>query len=283
MNVYLGPQKWMGKGIIRVAEALETHKPDSVRIVWDRDKADLEIVHVVGCGSLPADLGVRPYGIVQYCFATTEQPTADFWVPIWKKARAVWSYYELPGQGFKYLHQPLGVDPAIFHNRHNGHENGHYRNGREYIIATHGYVAETEGVRECHTAAARLDLPAAHLGPNLGQGGDTFNGLSEEDVAALWSRSERVAALRRVEGFELPGLEGLLCGARPVAFDASHYREWYGPHAEYVPECTPEELTRILVDLLSVPPEPVADWEREAVKETFCWPKLTAAFWGAIL
>jgi hypothetical protein len=219
-RVYLAPQAWMGRGIQRVAEALVAHAPKDVEVVADRAAAQLEIIHVVGCGSLPEDVGI-PYAVVQYCYRTTEQPALDFWLPIWERARAVWSYYDLPGaDSYKLLCQPLGVDPEIFHERNND------ANGREYGIATHGYVAETEAVHECHRAAARAELKAAHLGPNLGQGGDTFHNLSEEDVAALWSRSERVAALRRVEGFELPGYEGLLCGARPVAFDAPHYRRW---------------------------------------------------------
>lgn len=277
MKVYVKPQRWMGRGIQRLAEALDRHKPDGVEIVRDRERADLEVIHVIGCGSLPSDLARIPYAVVQYCLRTTEnEGDLNYWLPVWQKARAVWSYYDLPRNGYRLLHQPLGVDPDIFHERNNA-------NGREYAIATHGYVAETEAVHECHRAAARAEHKAAHLGPNLGQGGDTFKDLSEEDVAALWSRTERVAALRRIEGFELPGVEGLMCGARPVAFDAPHYRAWYGKHAEYVPECGPKALTRILAELLQTPPRRVTKRERETVAKRFSWPKLTEAFWGAIL
>lgn len=266
----------MGRGIQRVAKALERYKPDSVKIVNDPSQADLAVIHVVGCGSLPPNM-LKPYAIVQYCYATTERPTIDYWLPVWQKARAVWSYYDLPRAGcFKLLCQPLGVDPDVFHERNN-------RNGREYAIATHGYVAETEAIHECHRAAARAVAKSAHLGPNLDQGGDTFKDLPEEDVAALWSRSERVAVLRRVEGFELPGVEGLLCGARPVAFDAPHYRRWYGKHAEYVPECGPKALTRLLTDLFQTRPKPVSKKERKQIAEEFSWPKLTKRFWEAVL
>jgi glycosyltransferase involved in cell wall biosynthesis len=278
-RVRVQPQAWMGRGIHRVAAALTKYAPKGVEVVTEPEAAELDVIHVVGCGSLPADLRfARPYAIVQYCYRTTERPTLDYWLPVWRRARAVWSYYRLPGhEEFPLLHQPLGVDPGVFHEHNNGH------GSRQYGIATHGYVAETEAVHECHRGAARAGKTGAHLGPNLGQGGDTFQDLSEDDVAALWSRSERVAALRRVEGFELPGVEGLLCGARPVAFDAPHYREWLGEHADYVPEVAPKVLTRLLGELFATPPRPVPKSERRAVARQFSWPVLARRFWEAVL
>jgi hypothetical protein len=138
---------------------------------------------------------------------------------------------------------------------------------------------------ECHAAARSLFRKGVHLGPRhaSAEAWACRDGLSDDGVAALWSSCEWIAALRRVEGFELPALEGLLCGARPVAFDREHYRHWLGEHAEYVPEGTAPEVTAALLELFGRKPRPVRAAERDAVVARFAWPALAAAFWERAL
>lgn len=280
MKVYLEPQDWMSQGIKRVAAALTTYRPEGVRVVGDREKADLEIVHVVGWGSFPEGFGDRKHALVQYCLRTTEDGSPARWLDLWREAEVIWSYYDLAAyvgsDDFGFYHAPLGVDGSVFRPVGDGR--------RPFTIGTSGYVAETECVEECAKAAASVGGAMAHLGPDLGfPSVNCKKGLSDDGVARLWSSCERVAALRRCEGFELPAFEGLACGARPVAFDAPHYRAWLQDSADYIPELSADELVPLLADLFSQPARPVSESERAAVLERCNWQTLAAGFWERAL
>lgn len=281
MNVYLEPQEWMSRGIKRVRDALATYRPEGVSLVDSREKADLEIVHVVGWGSFPEGFGDRRFALAQYCLLTTEDSSPSRWLDVWRQAEAVWSYYDLPAHvaddNFEFYFAPLGVDGNVFRPIGEGR--------RSFKIGTSGYVAETESVGECARAADKIGGATAHLGPDLGMPGRISykEGLSDDGVARLWSSCERVAALRRVEGFELPAIEGLACGARPVAFAAPHYERWLESHADYVPECSADELVPLLAELFAKPPRPVSEAERKAVLERFDWKTLAGGFWERVL
>ena len=81
---------WAGKGLSRAMYRVETAligaMPPGVEPSSSRDDSDLEIVHVIGTGSIPSDLGVRPYAMIQYCLRSTEEPDTAFWLPMWSKA-----------------------------------------------------------------------------------------------------------------------------------------------------------------------------------------------------
>lgn len=275
MKVYLAPDAWLGKGIRRVAEALASYRPSGVEIVPSRDQADFEIAHIVGWGTVPAGLGEdRPYAAVQYCWQTTEDPSLARWrSEVWNEARAVWSYYDLPTE--KLYLAPLGVDSKVFF------PNG---NAKRYRVGSSGYVAASECVGEVHEALRRVGGEHAHLGPVLGITGVVYrNGISDAEVAALWRSCERVSALRRGEGFELPGFEALLCGTRPIVFATPVYRRWYGEHAEYVPEVEPLELVNHLAEVLAKDPRPVSEDERQEIRAAHDWQKLASGFWERAL
>lgn len=271
----------LSRGLHRVADALTRHAPDWAEIVADPAKADLLVYHVIGFGSLPPlpDLLRQNYALVQYCLRSTEDPTPAAWLPVWRGAKAVWSYYnldEFAGEAagsFPFYYASLGVDTEVF------------RPGplvrTSFIIGTSGYIAETEGVRECHAAARLVNRKQFHLGPDLelGPGVSYMLDVPDSLVADAWGRCAFVAGLRRCEGFELPALEGLACGARPVVFDAPHYRRWYGGHAEYVAEGPADRLVADLADLFSRPVRTVTAAERAAVAVEYDWGRIAARFW----
>lgn len=274
VRVYLEPADWYSRSIHRVAAALRENAPRGVKIVSTREAADLEIVHVVGTGSLPADLGARPYAVVQYCYRSTEKPTPDFWRPIWDRARLVWSYYDLE-LAERFYHAPLGVDARIF--RANAAR-------RRFKIGTSGYVAASESIGECADAARRVGGEHFHLGPDLGFPGLVYRtGVPDAELANLWGSCEYVSGLRRVEGFELPVLEGFACGARPIVFDTPDYRRWFGDFAVLVPELAPAALADELASILAAEPEPIGEAERAAVLERFSWKTLARGFWERCL
>jgi glycosyltransferase involved in cell wall biosynthesis len=108
-------------------------------------------------------------------------------------------------------------------------------------------------------------------------------GLRDIELAEFWSQCSFVAGLRRIEGFELPALEGLMCGARPIMFDAPHYRRWFGEHAEYVPEVGAEELVDHLTHVMERPVRVVSAAERVEVLRKFNWKDLCERFWEALV
>ena len=276
-----------GVGVKRVRDNIGAHAPNGVHFVETPAEADLVIYHVVGVQNMtdtPLDDLIRiigkPYAIVQYCLRTTEKPTADFWLPLWRGARLVWSYYDLDRWAFdqvghtfpNFYYAPLGANADVFKPS---------SDAKRFTIGTSGFVAETEGVAEAYAATRAVRGAMFHLGPDLALGRRVASlvGLSDEAVARLWSECAYVAGLRRVEGFELPTIEGLLCGARPVCFDAPHYRHWLGDFAEYVPEGDFTSVAQALTALFRGPYRPVTTAEIEAAKVRFDWRTFVHGFW----
>lgn len=274
VNVYLEPDAWLSQSIHRVAKAMKAHAPKGVTIAASREVADLEVLHVVGWGGVPADLGVRPYAAIQYCLESTENPDVGEWAArVWQAARVVWSYYWLPTENL--YRAPLGVDGAAFKLR---------SGGKRYLIGTSGYVAESECIGEIDVAARSLNRAHFHLGPKInGFATVTRNSITDEQLAEEWGACEYVSGLRRIEGFELPAYEGLACGARPIMFDREHHRRWMGDSAIYVEEQEPAALVLELRDVLSRPAFPVTETERADMLERCSWARIVKGFWERVL
>lgn len=278
----------LSRGIHRVAAALERYAPDWVEIVHDPDQADLRIGHCIGIAGMEEWCAKGPYALVQYCLRTGGGSAVE-WSKIWRNAKAVWSYYDLEDflnesictpdafgrRGF--YHAPLGVDGEIFTPSMPLRKN--------FLIGTSGYIAETEGVLECYRASQALGRMHFHLGPKelgLGPGVTYMLNIPDEIVADAWSQCSFVAGMRRIEGFELPAIEGLMCGARPIMFDAPHYTQWFGEHAEYVPEGPADEVYEAVLKIVSRPVRPVTPAERTLCAQKFDWKKLVTGFWEAM-
>jgi hypothetical protein len=136
--------------------------------------------------------------------------------------------FEVP---FNFYHSPLGVDPSVFYRRETG-------SNSQYVIAACSKHALAEGARECAFATKRVNHKMFFLGHELRRGQDIMckQNISDDDLAHYYSECMFVSGLRRIEGFELPVIEGALCGARPIVFDQPHYREWFGDFAIFIPE-----------------------------------------------
>lgn len=303
MKVFAECNPQYSQGIHRIVRAIKAHAPADagIEFVERIEEADFRILHVIGWGSIPwanpcypehsDPFEAMPYAVMQYCVRTSENPSAGlWWDQVWKRARVVCSYYDLARYladdrsvgaseafGYPFYFAPLGVDASTFRRR------GPVR--KRFTFGTSGYVAETEGVPEVYAAVTRRGGELFHLGPRLfaGEGVTFANGISDAMLAQLWSQCLYVAGLRRVEGFELPAAEGLLCGARPVMFDAPHYRDHFGDLAEYVPEVEPSELIEHLSAILARPYRAVTDVEIARAREIFNWPTIIRGLWERIL
>lgn len=274
----------------RVVHALKTYAPWPVKFTTDPTKADMSILHVIGYPeTLEAALRLidtdHAYTVIQYCMRSTQQPHTGSWDVIWNNAKLVWSYYDIPEfcqqDGTKsppnFYMSPLGADPIF--SAHPPHE------VKMYTMLTSGFVAESETVAEVAAAIKQINGTHFHLGPkDVAPYADAFGlGISDRLLADVYSRTCFVAGLRRAEGFEMPAAEGLCAGARPICFDAPHYRRWFEPWAKFIPETDFDGTVDALVKVFEEGYEPLTDDERKRAKDFFDWERIATGFWEGVL
>jgi glycosyltransferase involved in cell wall biosynthesis len=274
----------------RVAKNLLRYAPSWAMPVATEEEADLVLLHTIGYPETEAALerlAGKHVVIAQYCLRTTQRPEVASWLPLWFKSAFVWSYYDLHraidesgyfGRHPQILVTPLGVDPGVFTMPPAGGR-------RMFTIATSGYVAASETVTEVSAAVLAARGLMFHLGPPGVVDGThvTYgHGISDQGLRDFYQRCSFVAGLRHVEGFELPVLEGLMCGARPVVFDQPHYSDWYEGFAEFIPEGTTEEITAALTEIFLAGPRPVTERERQRAVRRFAWKEVAAQFWRRV-
>ena len=278
------------KAIDRIADALRKYIPEGMELVQSEDEAELVIIYAFGLRR-----GVKhhterllkagkKYAIVQICIRNTPNPKTEDWLPIWQKAQLVWSYFDLNRYcvedgnlgNFNFYFAPLGVNSEIFQ------QTGELK---DYIVASSGHGFSRESMREIVLAAREVNRRVFHIGQamEVGRDIDYSNGMSDADLAKSLSRCSFVAGLRRTEGFELPVIEGLLCGARPICFDKPHYRTWFASLPEYIPEGTDEEVIQSLVKIFKEPVRPVTKDEKDYVKAFFNWKAVAEGFWRKLI
>jgi len=206
--------------------------------------------------------------VIQYALRSTQKPNTHNWVDLWNNALAVWSYYDLielckedgADCKFNFYHGPLGT---------------RFNRGKEasdFLIATSGLSYLTESVRECMAVANELNKKVFHVGPNLGYKNTIYSdGIDDELLAYHYSHCEYVSGLRRIEGFEFPVIEGLMCGARPIVFDKPHYRKWFNNYAIFIQENDRENVKKALQEVLRRDAIPVSEKEKLEIKNKFSW------------
>jgi hypothetical protein len=292
MKVYVEVPPGLSKAMERVVAALKNYAPRSIKFVKEKEDAELVLLHVIGYPETIAAVEEcqerkQKFGIIQYCLRSTQKPDTRDWASIWQAATIVWSYYDLPklcvedgwAKGsFPFYHSPLGADPIFSEPRPTMHV-------KMYTMLTTGYVAESEGVLEVAEAVRRIGGRHFHLGPrDVAPNADMIGfGLSDHLLVDVYSRCCWVAGLRRCEGFEMPAAEGLVSGARPIMFDAPHYRKWFEPWAEFIPEGTFDETVDALVAVFDKGYRAVTEKERGEASRRFNWNAIVVPFWMQVL
>lgn len=272
------------RSVRRVADALERHSEVA---------PDVRVFHVTGrLEHVTRDVEEHdgPFALVQYVVRSSQKPSTRAWLPLWRAAECVWSYYDLPAlceqdglpADFRFYHAPLGIDDAFRTSR--GVK-------KQYVVATHGDYL-TQSTRECVIAACRTRDDArrpshggraAHLGGEFPTDRlvDFYDDITDAELADVYSSSWYVSGLRRCEGFELPAAEGLACGARPILFDRPHYRQWYGDHAEYIEEAPrPDVIDQLRAVFARRRPVPAS--ESAWAVDFFDWDRIIAGFHEAL-
>lgn len=280
LKVHVAPPAHLSQAMHRVGAALARHAPAHVEIVSDPDSADFRVLHVIANDAIPY-VAARPdlkFAVMQYCYLTAG---LGDWASVWDRATTVWSYYDLPTDHLYYA--PLGIDPVFHVESPVGKRRGCF---------TSGYVSGpgAEAIEEVVIAAYRANLLPVHLGPKpvgflrpIPTSWRTLHGISDSALASVYQGCAWVGGLRYSEGFEMPCIEGLSCGARPIVFDQPAMRHWYGEHAIYVPECSGPALVDHLIPILSGLPPPVDVDEVHDVRNRFDWKSLVTNFWERAL
>ena len=259
--------------IQRIVTAFKRYSPDTMEFVDTQDDADFVIIHAYGhrrqvkYRAERLQKAGKKYAIVQLTIRSTSNPDTADWIFTWRNAELIWSYLDLPklcredgvDPNFVFYFAPLGVDTDLF---------------EEIPIPSRGYKivvgnSRDESVAQCVNAA---EGKVFHLG----------QGVSEQDLVYAYSSSEYVSGLRHIEGFEMPVLEGLMCGARPISFDKPHYRHWFDEIAEFIPEGNGPEVEAFLRELFSKPVRTVTQTEKERVAYRFNWQPIIEGFWAKI-
>jgi glycosyltransferase involved in cell wall biosynthesis len=298
MKVFLAPTGICehARAFRRIAAALARYAPPHITITTDRDSADLVILYAISLDAVEAARDIRAWGkdyaVVQCCVAPTICPI-DWWGELWAGAVVTWSYYDLSQHmdpSWTFYHAPLGIDDVF--------KQPQPAQPRNLVITT-GYVdgPGAEAISEVWRAVSIVNslpgqpfaLQPLHIGPKHVQGmvnvpsnWHNEEGVTDERLAHLYSRAKFVSGLRHVEGFELPAAEALACGARPVVFwTQPTMRHWYGDLAQYVDECSGDELVSQLVAEFSEP-WPVEDDERAMALKRFDWETIVTGFWNRI-
>jgi hypothetical protein len=276
--------------MFRVAKHLTELAPRGLEFVRRESEADVIVLHAIGYPETVEAVrrivarGQR-YAIIQYCLRTTQQPNTRPWLPLWAEADCVWSYYDLfdlivhdgsaldGTYGINFYQAPLGVDPEQFYPE---------SSEKKYTLFTSGYVADSECINECAEAVKRVNGKMFHLGPHLDLDPRYVHsalGITDGQLRDVYQTCLFVAGLRREEGFELPAAEGLICGARPIMFDAPHYRTWFDPWAEFIPERDPQSVVESLVTLFKKGARPVTARESYSATVRFDWFRIVNGFW----
>lgn len=280
---------------VRIAQALTATAPAWARVVQDVAQADVQVLQVVSLDARRAVKAPR-YTVIQHAqqFEHRHGGRAPIVVPVgfnpwealWAKSLAIWSPLDIAKQldgrsAARLYHAPFGVDSSVF--RPSGAP-------RDVGLVTHGYSNFDEPIEEAAAAALRAGLTVVHVGPfevdgmdpRISPGMSAVNSLTDNELAALYSRARWVSGLRYKEGFELPALEGLACGARPLCFDTPANREAFGDHAFFVPELTGDALVNQLATVLSHHARPVGVQELNDVTLLYDWERLAKGYWLAL-
>lgn len=289
MNVFLDPIGLHSRSMLRTARALERYAPSGIRIVQSQEDADLVILHVIGADAIERANVVlasgKQYAAIQYCLRSAGG-TPDGWHSFWNRSVLVWSYYDLRGNGgFNFHYAPLGIDDAFL-------RQPYVQRLRDNLVVTTGYVdgASAEAIAEVWRAAEIAGVEAIHVGPSRVEGMRTQpakwnarHDLTDEELAALYGRASFVSGLRHVEGFEMPGIEGLAMGARPIMFRQPAIKHWYGDFAEYVEDRSGQPLVDDLVKIFTGRYHAVGIAEQERAVTRFDWQPICVGFWQRVI
>ena len=291
LRVFVDPRPAsLSRAMYRVSKALARYAPDEVAIVDGSGSVDVQVLHSIDAWPDRHKLsGNVNYAVIQYCYKTARGATDDLMAGLWQDSLMVWSYYDLHKEMYRlspdtpfYL-APLGVDDVF-------KQPPSYDDEEDIGLVTTGYVdgPGAEALAIITQAAIDSGLSCVHVGGDCldRQFGYSprwrrYEGVSDEQLRDFYCQALWVSGLRHVEGFELPVIEGLACGARPIVFDRPDTRLWYGGLADFVAD--DGSLIDSLMHVFSFSPDALAWRDQELALERFDWQIIAEGFWDMLL
>jgi hypothetical protein len=265
--------------IYRINREFVKRAPEFIEFVDHPRQADFQIIQCVGAGSLTKIWNQR-YVLFQHCLSSADIGCHSVWKGIFKEALMVASYIDLPSllkfSACNFYMTPWGIDDSVFKL---------LEKPRSKALITTGWSLRHEAIEECYLAAKRLRLEMVNLGDDFhfGEGFSAVSRISDRELCNLYNECNFVSGLRFHEGFEIPVIEGLMCGCRPICFNLPIYTRWFGDLACYVHHCQGPRLADAIESILRQGPLPVSQGEISAVRDRFGWQNITAQFWQKIL
>lgn len=280
------------RGVERVYNAFRQYSPDDIEFVYEPKQADMQIIHINGridrvTRQIESAQKVgRRIALIQYVLKSSKTPDPNDWLPLWKEADLVWSYYDLriPDEKFNFYHAPLGADRSTFRvSPFRDRDSQH----KEFMIWTSSKHALSESVRECAFAVKKVRAKMLFIGHELRRGEDIVcrKDLTDEQLADSYNQCTYVSGLRRTEGFELPVVEGALCGAIPIVFDRPEMRFWFNDFAIFIPEGDRESVITNLANIFAdVDPFmfQITNEHKQFIRSRFDWDHIIKNFWKGI-
>jgi len=254
---------------------IKKYAPNRIQFTKDFSEADFQIINI----TRKADeefIYCNKYIANVHCLGEiSEEPIEDY-KDIFDNALMIYSHMNLKLNNF--VRGPWGVNPHNFFIVPGIQK-------RYQILAT-GAVPQTEGITEIIQACNDLKKPALHIGPNLKYNSQFYKNaqnLSTKDMTLAYNQCLYTSGLRRVSGFELPVIEGILAGSRPICFNTHLYKYWYGDLVEYVNEKEPNIVVEQLKKIFNGKYRRVTKEEQQRVIDKFSWKVVAQEYWKNVM
>jgi len=260
----------------------KSYAPAKYEFVRDPAIADFQILDITRISD-KYYLKCDKYLLFFHTFGEWAEESPSEYYDLFNNAMLVYSHLDLASiyptmNRDKFMRGPWGCQPDVWFKKE------YLKNDRYQILCT-GEIPQTEGIRECIAACDELYTKLLHVGTNFNYQNYSYTNKSNlpyNEMNEAYNNSLWVSALRRIEGFEKPAIEGLLCGARPICFDTPLYRYWYGNFARYVKEGTEQETYNDLLRVMKEEYAPITKEEMgEAIKK-FAWFYVSQNLWSRI-
>ena len=257
----------------KISTYLRKYSPDWIQWTNNMNESDLQIVHVVGTGECSIMDTCKNLIVFQQCYSTAQADIVSY-DTYWERSILSISFHplnEYTHKKFNFLRTPLGADPTIFRQR---------PVQKLFDVCVTGYVPETECIDKLYTAVSTSGKKMIHTGQDFSKifGWSpqhylyrTF--MPEEKLAETLCQSRYVSCMRLEEGFEVMGVEGLMCGTRPIVPNLRTY-DFYKEHAEFVDVSNPNLIVDQLIKILNTEPKPIDQNEMQTIVHTFSWKNI---------